>query len=118
MSWKESAEWNRKTFKGDAIRIASALAKAKIDYSLEWPVLHVGKFKNGHPITYYLDIFIIDARYKPAAIEVEGEGSASRDNLTRDQYLASIGITVLHVDNKTKGEKVIEAINRLRGDGE
>ncbi len=113
MSWKEG-EYLRKTFKSDAIRVAGALAKAKIDYSLEWPVLHVGRFKNGHPITYYLDIFIIDERYKPVAVEMEGEGSASRDNLERDHYLSSIGITVLHVDNRTKGSEVLERLERFK----
>jgi hypothetical protein len=111
MSWKETNEYQRKTFKGDAIRIAGALAKAKIDYSLEWVIPRYGEFKNGHPLSYVVDILVMDERYEPVAIEVEGEGSASRDNLKRDGYLSTLGIRVLHVDNKTKGDEVIARLN-------
>ena len=112
MSWKETNEYQRKTFKSDAIRIASALAKAKIDYSLEWQVPRYNEYTRGGTLkSYYLDILVCDPRYETVAIEVEGEGSSSRDNLKRDEYLSTLGIRVLHVDNKTKGDEVIVRLN-------
>ncbi len=114
MSWKETNEYQRKTFKGDAIRIASALAKAKIDYSLEWVVPRYGEFKNGHPLSYVVDLMVLDERFKPLAIEMEGEGSSSKDNTKRDQYLNGLGITVLHIDNRTPSEKVVQAVLNFR----
>ncbi len=111
MAWKESPEYQRKTFKADAIRIAGALAKAKIDYSLEWVIPRYGEFKNGHPLSYVVDILVMDERYEPTAIEVEGEGSSSKGNDRRDAYLSTLGIRVLHVDNKVRGEEVIVRLN-------
>jgi very-short-patch-repair endonuclease len=111
LSWKETAEWQRKTFKADAIRIASALARAKIDYSLEWVIPRYGEYRNGHPLSYVVDIMVLDEKYVPTAIEVEGEGSSSKDNDKRDAYLSTLGIRVLHVDNKTKGDQVIIRLN-------
>ena len=112
MSWKETNEWLQKTYKSDAIRIASALNRFYIFYSLEWCIPRYGEFtKDGYPKSYYVDIMIMDERYVPTAIEVEGEGSSSRDNEKRDAYLSTLGIRVLHVDNKTKGEEVIARLN-------
>jgi very-short-patch-repair endonuclease len=111
MSWKLTNEYQQKAFKHDAVRIASALNKAKIDCTLEHEVVRYGEFKNGHPLSYVLDILLIDPRYQSVAIEVEGEGSSSKDNDKRDAYLSTLGIRVLHVDNKIKGEEVIVRLN-------
>ncbi len=100
------------TFTKDAVRIASALNRAKIACRLEHEIIRYGEFtKDGKQKTYSIDILVCDPRYESVAIEVEGEGSASRDNDKRDQYLATLGIRVLHIDNKTSGEQVIIRLN-------
>ncbi|MDE1854502.1 MAG: hypothetical protein KGI38_12260 [Thaumarchaeota archaeon] len=100
------------TFTSDAVRIASVLNRAKIACTLEYSFLRVGEFtKDGRPKSYTVDILLLDPRFVPTAIEVEGDGSASRDNEKRDAYLATLGLRVLHVDNKTKGEEVIIRLN-------
>ena len=111
MNWKQTNEYQRKTFKSDAIRIASALNRAGIFYSLEWVIPRYGEYRNGHPLSYVVDIMVLDWRYKSVAIEVEGEGSSSKENTKRDAYLSTLGITVLHVDNKVKSEEVVVRLN-------
>jgi len=111
MSWKLSNEYQQKAFKKDAVRIASALNRAHIACTLEHEVVRYGEYKNGHPLSYVLDILLIDPRYDTVAIEVEGEGSSSKDDYQRDWYLSTRGIRVLHVDNKVKSEEVIIRLN-------
>ena len=107
MSERQASNFRRGTFTKDHVRIASALNRAHIDCQLAHTVIRYGEFKNGHPLSYSIDILVIDPRYKPVAIEVEGGGSSSRDNLERDAYLGSLGISVLHVDNKVPASDVI-----------
>jgi very-short-patch-repair endonuclease len=66
-----------------------------------------GEYRNGHPLSYWVDILSVDPRFKSVAIEVEGEGSSSRNNRERDAYLGKLGISVLHVSNKEPSENVI-----------
>ena len=114
MSWTNSTlgSVNRGAYTKDAVRIASALNRAQIACQLEHTIVRYGEFNaRGQQKTYSLDILIIDPRYRPVAIEVEGEGSASRDNDRRDRFLAGLGIAVLHVDNRTAGKDVIARLD-------
>ena len=101
-----------KTFTHDAIRIASVLNRHRIYYTLEWTVPRYGEYTNGGILkTYSLDILVHDPRYETVAIEVEGAGSSSKDNDKRDAYLSTLGIRVLHVDNKVSGDEVLVRLN-------
>jgi hypothetical protein len=101
------------TFTKDATRIAIGLNKFKIACRMEYEVIRFGEFRNGHPLTYSIDILVVDSRYRPVAIEVEGEGSSSKNNDARDAYLGSLGLSVMHVPNSTPSIKVIEQLDKF-----
>lgn len=106
-----ASQHRKPTFTSDAVRIASALNRAGINYQLEHEIVRYGEYRNGHPLSYVLDILVMDERYRSVAIEVEGRGSASRFNDKRDQYLSTLGISVLHVDNSVEGDEVVIRLN-------
>ena len=108
------SEHNVKTFKKAAIRVASALNAAGIGCELESPVLREGEFTSeGRQKFYSVDIAVKDARFERVAIELEGRGSASKDDLERDEYLLSHGFAaVLHYLNGKRSEDVIVDLKR------
>ena len=102
------SENNPKAFRKDAVRVAAGLNRAGIACSLEYEIIRYGEFNSrGIQKTYHLDVFVHDPRYLPVSIEMEGEGSGSRDNLKRDAYLGKLGIAVAHFANKTSSQEVI-----------
>ena len=97
------------TFKPDAVRVANALSKAGYAVDLEYEVAREGEFtKDGIQKTYHVDVAIQSPKI---AVEMEGKGSASKDNIRRDGYLMSHGFkAVLHFPNKTPSDKVVQAV--------
>jgi hypothetical protein len=63
-----------------------------------------GEFSHGGiPKQYIPDILLPKFKhndYKGASIEVEGKGSASKDNPERDRYFDNLHIMVFHIPNK------------------
>ena len=108
------SEHNTKTFKKDAVRVAAGLNAAGIDCELESPVLREGELASeGKPKFYSVDIAVKDPRYEAVAIELEGRGSASKDDLERDEYLLSHGfVAVLHYPNGKRSEDVVADLKR------
>ena len=108
------SERNVKTFKKDAVRVASALNAAGIGCELEYLVPRIGEYAaNGQEKFYSVDVAVKDPRYKAVAIELEGRGSASKDDLERDEYLLSHGfLAVLHYPNSKSSEDVIADLKR------
>jgi hypothetical protein len=108
------SERNVKTFKKDAVRVASALNAAGIGCELESLVLRKGELTSEKkPKFYSVDIAVKDARFERVAIELEGRGSASKDDLERDEYLLSHGFAaVLHYPNSKRCEDVIADLKR------
>ena len=111
---KTMSESTSKTFTRDAVRVASALNAAGIGCELESPVLREGEFTSeGRQKFYSVDIAVKDARFETVAIELEGRGSASKDDLERDEYLLSHGFAaVLHYPNSKRSEDVIADLRR------
>ena len=108
------SEHNVKTFKKAAVRVASALNAAGIGCELESPVLREGEFTSeGRQKFYSVDVAVKDPRYEAVAIELEGRGSASKDDLERDEYLLSHGfVAVLHYPNSKRSEDIIADLKR------
>ena len=108
------SERNVKTFKKNAVRVAAGLNAAGIGCELESPVLREGELTSkGKPKFYSVDIAVKDARFERVAIELEGRGSASKDDLERDEYLLSHGfVAVLHYPNSKRSEDVIADLKR------
>ena len=108
------SERNVKTFKKDAVRVASALNAAGIGCELESLVLRKGELTSEKkPKFYSVDIAVKDARFERVAIELEGRGSASKNDLERDEYLLSHGFAaVLHYPNSKRCEDVIADLKR------
>ena len=108
------SENNPKTFTRAAVRVASALNAAGIGCELESPVLREGELTSeGRQKFYSVDIAVKDARFETVAIELEGRGSASKDDLERDEYLLSHGFAaVLHYPNSKRSEDVIADLRR------
>ena len=108
------SEHNVKTFKKDAVRVASALNAAGIGCELESPVLREGEFTSeGRQKFYSVDVAVKDPRYETVAIELEGRGSASKDDLERDEHLLSHGFAaVMHYPNGKRSEDVIADLKR------
>ena len=100
------------TFKPDAVRVANALSKAGYAVDMEYEVVREGEFtKDGIQKTYHVDVSIQSPKI---AVEMEGKGSASKDNIKRDEYLMSHGFkVVMHFPNKTRSEEVIEAVREV-----
>ena len=112
MAWKLTNEYQQKTFKKDAVRVAAALNAAKIACELEHRILYYGHFnRHGKQKDFWVDVFLLDPRYEIVGIDMEGEGSASSDNLERDAYIKSLGITLLHFKNSTKSQSIIDLLN-------
>ena len=111
---KTMSESTSKTFTRDAVRVASALNAAGIGCELESPVLREGEFTSeGRQKFYSVDIAVKDARFETVAIELEGRGSASKDDLERDEYLLSHGFAaVLHYPNSKRSEDIIADLKR------
>ena len=108
------SEHNVKTFKKDAVRVAAGLNAAGIGCELEFLVLRKGELTSEKkPKFYSVDIAVKDARFEKVAIELEGRGSASKDDLERDEYLLSHGFAaVLHCPNNKRSEDVIADLRR------
>ena len=108
------SERNTKTFKKDAVRVAAGLNAAGIGCELESPVLREGELTSeGKPKFYSVDIAVKDARFETVAIELEGRGSASKDDLERDEYLLSHGfVAVLHYPNSKCSKDIIADLKR------
>ena len=108
------SEHNVKTFKKDAVRVAAGLNAAGIGCELEFLVLRKGELTSEKkPKFYSVDIAVKDARFEKVAIELEGRGSASKDDLERDEYLLSHGFAaVLHYPNSKRSEDVIADLRR------
>lgn len=115
MSERQASDFRVGTYTRDAVGIASALNTARIAIILEHTIIRYGEYtKSGNPKTYLIDIMVVDPLFRPVAIEVEGEGSSSKDNDKRDAYLSKLGITVLHVDNKTPAAEVLKRLEEFR----
>ena len=112
MSWKQTASWQEKVFKKDAVRVAAALNAAKIACTLEYPIKREGEYnRDGKQKFYSVDILLKDDRFERVGIEMEGQGSASADDLKRDELIQSQGIILLHFPNKTKAQPIIDLLN-------
>ena len=108
------SERNVKTFKKAAVRVASALNAAGIGCELESPVLREGELTSeGKPKFYSVDVAVKDPRYEAVAIELEGRGSASKDDLERDEFLLGHGfVAVLHYPNSKCSKDIIADLKR------
>ena len=108
------SERNVKTFKKAAIRVAAGLNAAGIGCELESPVLREGEFTSeGRQKFYSVDIAVKDAGFEMVAIELEGRGSASKDDIERDEFLLGHGFAaVLHYPNGKRSEDVIADLKR------
>jgi hypothetical protein len=59
-----------------------------------------GEFNSrGQPLWYYVDILCYPDKPYQFAIELEGDGSSSKDNPKRDAFFRKLGLPVLHIDN-------------------
>ncbi len=77
---------------------ASALSVYGVGYRTEVAFEREGeKTEDGKPKVYVLDIFLID---RNVGIELEGEGSSSKDNAERDAFFRSKGIGIAHLSNE------------------
>ena len=110
---KTMSESTSKTFTRDAVRIAAGLNAAGIGCELEYIVPRIGEYAaNGQEKFYSVDIRTKDPRYEAVAIEMEGRGSASKDDARRDEYLMSHGFKgVLHYPNSTPVSEVIHDLD-------
>ena len=112
MSWKLTNAYQQKREKSDAVRVAAALNKAKIACCLEWMIPRYGEYTDSGALkSYSLDILLIDPRYQNVGIEMEGDGSGSKDNPERDDYIKRLGITLLHFKNGTPSQSIIDLLN-------
>ncbi|MDG6921434.1 MAG: hypothetical protein JRN59_07890 [Nitrososphaerota archaeon] len=68
--------------------------------------------------SYTADIVVVDPGYYNEILEIEGEGSASKDNEKRDLYFGRFGLWVEHLPNgQVKAEKILVVLgNNSRND--
>jgi hypothetical protein len=72
-----------------------------IRYLSEWGFPRWNEYRgNGSLRSYTADIVVVDHRYHNGVIEIEGGGSASKDNEKRDQYFTELGLWVEHLANE------------------
>lgn len=104
-----------KTFKEPAVRFAGFLKEAGVkDVELEAEFPREGEFtQDGKPKFYSADVAASAAM---VVVEVEGEGSASKDNPERDAYFVARGYVVLHISNelvRDHGAEIAEIVAPL-----
>jgi len=103
-----ASDFRRPTYTDKHVELLALLANRgfKIKGS-EVPILREGEYTaDGKPKAYQIDI-LLEPNF---AVEVEGEGSSSKDNEERNQYLKSKGFEVIHVANEEVGEQAIKKI--------
>lgn len=119
MNWKQTAAWQQKYAKKDAIRIASALNKAGIDCEIEYEVEKKGELNaRGLQKFLYVDVAVTDSQFRRVGIEMDGKSHSGRaeEDEAKDFYLKmNAGFyQVLHFPNRTPTDKVVSAIMSYR----
>ena len=76
---------------------------------VRWNEYH-GKGNMARLKTWRADILIIDSRYENFVLEIEGKGSNSSDNESRDHYFERHGLPVDHLPNREVNETEIMSI--------
>ena len=107
-----------KAFTKPAVRVMAGLNRAKIGIEGEQEYVRPDEFrKDGKPKTYTVDIVVKDSRFKKVGIEIEGKGSASKNNERRDWFLTGSGkgpqlFDLLHYPNSVKVKEIISDLER------
>lgn len=79
------------------ITFGNALAKLGLQVEFEQEFLREGEFnREGKHKSYVVDILV----NRTIAVELEGEGSSSKDDNIRDQFLKAKGLAVIHLPNE------------------
>lgn len=99
----------------EAMILFNSLVKRGYGVLTEYPILRDGEFnREGKPKSYQVDLLV--DRF--LILEVEGNGSASKNNKERDDYLRKKGYTLKHIPNEhitnpTELEKELSCISLL-----
>ena len=82
-----------------------------IRYLSEWEFSRWNEYRdNGALKSYVADIVVIGPRHYSGVMEIEAEGSASKDNEKRDRYFERLGLWVNHLENEKVGKDEILAV--------
>lgn len=111
----------RGTFRDDALRINTALNNAGIANRMEEMFKREGETtQGGKPKIYSLDVYVCDTRFPNIGIELEGKGSASKDNEKRDRFFKDAGVMLFHFPNDINADIVVACVKQrafLPGEG-
>ena len=103
MSERQASTFRKGQFTNSHVKVLAYLNQLGVSYKAEEVVHCYGAFDGkGRPISYKVDILVEDARYYGAGvIEVEGKGSNTANDETRDSLLTRAGISwIEHLPNK------------------
>ncbi len=118
MSWKQTAAFQQKYAKKDAIRVANALNQAGIDCELESEIPREGETNpRGLQKFYYVDVTVVDPLVQKVGIEMDGRAHNGREaeDMEKDEYLKRHGYyAILRFPNRTPSEKVVQAVLGFR----
>src|SRR5438128_108839 len=87
MSERSASTFRKGQFTDSHVKVLAYLNQLGVSYKAE-EVVHTSFFDGkNRPISYKVDVFVNDLRYGVGIIEVEGKGSNTSDNQTRDYIL-------------------------------
>ena len=87
MSERQYSTFRKGSFTDSHVKVHAYLNQLGVSYKAE-EVVHTGFFDGkDRPISYKVDVLVNDLRYGVGVIEVEGKGSNTSDNQTRDYIL-------------------------------
>ncbi|SRR5712692_6605588 len=88
MSERQASTFRKGQFTDSHIKVLAYLNQLGVSYKGEEVVHCLDNYdKEGRPISYKVDILVLDSRYEVGVIEVEGKGSKTAGNWMRDMYL-------------------------------
>src|SRR5438445_7161722 len=88
MSERQASTFRKGSFTDSHVKVLAYLNQLGVSYKAEEVVHCLGFFDGkGRPISYKVDILVLDSHYEAGVIEIEGKGSKSADNQIRNMYL-------------------------------
>ena len=111
MSERQATNFRISSYTEDHRRAMIILTQLGVRSLAEWEFPRWNEYRgNGTLRSYTADIVVVDPRYFNGILEIEGEGSASKDNEKRDRYFERLGLWVNHLENEKVGKDEILAV--------
>ena len=102
MSERQASTFRKGSFTDSHVKVLAYLNQLGVSYKAEEVVHCLGFFDGkGRPISYKVDILVLDSHYEAGVIEIEGKGTNTNDNERDNILLSDNGVEwIEHLPNK------------------